>query len=40
MAACEALLDRVDRRQPDRSTSVEFVVELLVRESTCAPSRP
>jgi DNA-binding LacI/PurR family transcriptional regulator len=40
IAACEALLGSVERRQPDRSTSVEFAVELLVRESTGAPSRP
>jgi DNA-binding LacI/PurR family transcriptional regulator len=39
IAACEALLDSVERRQPGRSTSVEFVVELLVRESTGAPCR-
>lgn len=39
VAACEALLDRVERRQTDRSTSVEFTVELLVRESTAAPRR-
>lgn len=37
IAACQALLDSVDRRQTDRSTSVEFAVELLVRESTGAP---
>lgn len=36
-AVCQALLDSVERRQPDRSTSVEFAVELLVRESTGAP---
>jgi hypothetical protein len=39
IAACEALLGSVERRQADRSTSVEFAVELLVRESTGAPSR-
>jgi LacI family transcriptional regulator len=39
IAACEALLDSVERRQTDRSTSVEFAVELLVRESTAAPRR-
>lgn len=39
IAACEALLGSVERRQPDRTTSVEFAVELLVRESTGAPSR-
>jgi DNA-binding LacI/PurR family transcriptional regulator len=39
IAACQALLDSVDRRQPDRSTSVEFAVELLVRESTAVPQR-
>jgi DNA-binding LacI/PurR family transcriptional regulator len=39
IAACEALLDSVERRQTDRSTSVEFAVELLVRESTAAPGR-
>ena len=38
-AVCRALLDSVERRQPDRSTSVEFAVELLVRESTAAPAR-
>lgn len=37
VAACQALLDSVERRQTDRSTSVEFAVELLVRESTAAP---
>lgn len=37
VAACEALLDSVERRQTDRSTSVEFAVELLVRESTAPP---
>jgi LacI family transcriptional regulator, galactose operon repressor len=36
-SACEVLLDRVERRQPDRTTSTEFAVELLVRESTGAP---
>jgi DNA-binding LacI/PurR family transcriptional regulator len=36
-AVCRALLDSVERRQPDRSTSIEFAVELLVRESTAAP---
>jgi LacI family transcriptional regulator len=39
IAACQALLDSVERRQPDRSTSVEFAVELLVRESTATPPR-
>jgi DNA-binding LacI/PurR family transcriptional regulator len=38
-AVCRALLDSVERRQPDRSTSIEFAVELLVRESTAAPRR-
>ena len=37
IAVCQALLDSVEHRQPDRSTSVEFAVELLVRESTAAP---
>lgn len=37
MAACQALLDSVERRQPDRTTSAEFAVELLVRESTAPP---
>jgi DNA-binding LacI/PurR family transcriptional regulator len=37
LAACQALLDSVDRRHQDRSTSVEFAVQLLVRESTAAP---
>jgi DNA-binding LacI/PurR family transcriptional regulator len=37
IAACEALLDSVERRVPDRSTTVEFPVELLVRESTAGP---
>jgi LacI family transcriptional regulator len=39
VAACKALLDSVERRQVDRSTSVDFAVELLVRESTAAPAR-
>jgi LacI family transcriptional regulator len=39
IAACQALLDSVARRQPDRSTAVEFAVELLVRESTTTPQR-
>lgn len=39
IAACEALLDSVERRHTDRSTSVEFAVELIVRESTAAPPR-
>ena len=38
-AVCQALLDSVERRQGDRSTSVEFAVELLVRESTGKPTR-
>jgi LacI family transcriptional regulator len=38
-AACQALLESVEQRKPDRSTSVEFAVELLVRESTGAPGR-
>jgi DNA-binding LacI/PurR family transcriptional regulator len=37
--ACEALLERVEKRQLDRITSSEFEVELLVRESTGAPRR-
>jgi LacI family transcriptional regulator len=37
MTACQALLDSVDKRQTDRTTSVEFAVELVVRESTAAP---
>jgi LacI family transcriptional regulator len=39
VAAGQALLESFERRLPDRSTSVEFAVELLVREST-APPRP
>lgn len=39
MAACEALLDSVERRNSDRTTSIEFAVELLVRESTAPPRR-
>ncbi len=39
VAACQALLDSVERRQGDRSTSVDFAVEMLVRESTAAPAR-
>ncbi len=39
IAVCQALLDSVEHRQPDRNTSVEFAVELLVRESTAAPPR-
>ena len=38
LTACQALLDSVERR-PDRPTSSEFAVELLVRESTAAPTR-
>jgi DNA-binding LacI/PurR family transcriptional regulator len=38
-AVCQALLDSVERRQTDRSTSAEFAVDLLVRESTGAPPR-
>lgn len=38
-AVCRALLDSMERRQPDRSTSIEFAVELLVRESTAGPGR-
>jgi LacI family transcriptional regulator len=38
-AVCQALLDSVERRQMDRSTSAEFAVELLTRESTGAPPR-
>ncbi|HKO90339.1 MAG TPA: LacI family DNA-binding transcriptional regulator [Polyangiaceae bacterium] len=37
LAACQALLDSVDRRHQDRSTSVEFAVQLLLRESTAPP---
>jgi DNA-binding LacI/PurR family transcriptional regulator len=37
ITACQALLDCVDKRQTDRTTSVEFAVELLVRESTAPP---
>jgi LacI family transcriptional regulator len=34
ISACEALLDRIDRRGQDRGTSVEFAVRMLEREST------
>lgn len=38
IAACQALLESVDRRQPEgRTTLAEFAVEMLVRESTAAP---
>ena len=37
IAACRALLESVEKRMPDRTTSVEFAVELLVRESTASP---
>ncbi|MET0412049.1 MAG: LacI family DNA-binding transcriptional regulator [Polyangiaceae bacterium] len=37
--ACEALLDRVEKRQMDRTTASEFDVMLLARESTAAPRR-
>jgi DNA-binding LacI/PurR family transcriptional regulator len=36
-SACEVLLDRVEKRESDRTTSSEFAVELLVRESTGKP---
>jgi LacI family transcriptional regulator len=39
ISACEALLERIDRRQQDRGTSVEFAVQMLARESTAAPRR-
>jgi LacI family transcriptional regulator len=38
-SACEALLDRVEKRHMDRATASEFDVELLARESTGAPRR-
>jgi LacI family transcriptional regulator len=34
ISACEALLERIDRRQQDGGSSVEFAVQMLVREST------
>lgn len=34
ISACEALLERIDRRGQDRGTSVEFAVRMLEREST------
>lgn len=37
IAACEALLDRVERREREHPPSLEFGVELLVRESTAPP---
>jgi LacI family transcriptional regulator len=37
ISACEALLDRIDRRQRERGTSVEFAVQMLARDSTAAP---
>ena len=37
--ACEALLARVEKRQLDHTTTSEFDVELLARESTAAPRR-
>jgi LacI family transcriptional regulator len=36
MAACQALLEHVENR-PERPTSTEFAVELVVRESTSPP---
>lgn len=39
MAACRTLVDAVERRHSEPSSSIEFAVELLVREST-APPRP
>ena len=39
ISACEALLDRIDRRQQDRGTSVEFAVQMLERDSTAPPRR-
>jgi LacI family transcriptional regulator len=39
ISACEALLDRIDRRQQDSGTSVELPVQMLERESTAAPRR-
>jgi DNA-binding LacI/PurR family transcriptional regulator len=40
IAVCQALLESVEKRQPDRSTSSEFAVDLLVRESTAPPRFP
>jgi len=34
ISACEALLERIDRRQQGSGTSVEFAVQMLEREST------
>jgi len=39
IALGQALLESIEKRQPDRNTSAEFAVELLVRESTAAPRR-
>jgi len=38
ISACEALLERIDRRQQGSGSSIEFAVQLLVRESTGAPT--
>jgi LacI family transcriptional regulator len=37
ISACEALLERIDRRHQEGGTSVEFAVQMLARESTGAP---
>jgi LacI family transcriptional regulator len=37
ISACEALLERIDRRQQEGGTSVEFAVQMLARESTAPP---
>jgi DNA-binding LacI/PurR family transcriptional regulator len=39
IAACETLLDSIERRQAVPGTSVEFGVQLIVRESTAASPR-
>ena len=37
ISACEALLDRIERRPQDSGSSIEFAVQMLERESTAAP---
>jgi LacI family transcriptional regulator len=39
ISGCEALLERIDRRQQDSGSSIEFAVQMIERESTAAPRR-
>jgi LacI family transcriptional regulator len=38
-AACKALLDRIGAAKPEQGTTVEYPMQLLVRESTAPPAK-